>query len=158
VHAADTTTDLFGVIDARAPPIHYPLITLGGTVRPRTAITSLGIGIALALGAATPAQAATYYTWTSPTTYGYATFTSTTGALTVYDTYGDSRRVIAEVWNSDTITRLTTAQDANGNNGTPGTTTYARVTPGDRVFVIVCRQDGSDPDLRDACDSQDYTI
>ncbi|MER5263146.1 hypothetical protein ABTZ99_13860 [Actinosynnema sp. NPDC002837] len=90
------------------------------------------------------AQAATGTGYTSPSYYGNASFNTSTGRLTVNDTYGDSRRVVSSVWNlSLGGLHIVSGEDANGSNGTPG---YAYASggyaPGDRLEIEVCRRNG----------------
>ena len=105
------------------------------------------------------AQAATATAYTSPSTYGNASFNTTSGLLTIRDTNADSHRVVAFVWNlSLGGLMVTSGADANGSNSTPG---YGQANggyqKGHRLEVEVCRRDGANGFDKN-CDSAFVTV
>ncbi|MBE1489625.1 hypothetical protein [Plantactinospora soyae] len=100
-------------------------------------------GATLAFGIMAPG-AAHAAVGTASTSYGYASFNSSTRVLRVTDTYGDSRRVTAWVLASAGRVVVSTT-DANGaNNGTVSTTARAgSYASGELLELKVCRQNGS---------------
>ncbi|MFG3556588.1 hypothetical protein ACGGAQ_19625 [Micromonospora sp. NPDC047557] len=112
----------------------------------RALVLAGGVVLSLAVVAPGPAQAASKTAYTSPSGYGYATFNTSTRKLTVQDTNGDSRRVVAFVYNESLGGLfILGAQDANGSNGTPGTATAPSGSyhSGDTLSIEVCRRNGS---------------
>ncbi|MER6556537.1 hypothetical protein ABT300_02050 [Streptomyces sp. NPDC001027] len=111
----------------------------------RSALAVGGLAIALGMMAQGSAQAATGTGKTSPSYYGNATFNTSTGRLTVNDTKTDSRRVVATVWNTDLgYVEVVSGQDANGDNGVPGTATASGgYSSGDLLMIEVCRRNGA---------------
>ncbi|MEU7039363.1 hypothetical protein ABZ958_37820 [Streptomyces sp. NPDC046237] len=111
----------------------------------RSAVAISGLALGLGLVSQGTAQAAQATAWTNPSHIGQASFNTSSGQLTVWDTYTDNRRVKASVWN---ITlggaHVVSAEDANGNNSDPG---YAWASggyrSGDRLQIQVCRQAGA---------------
>ena len=125
----------------------------------RAAVVVSGLAATLGLLAQGTAQAASWTVYTSPSTYGYATFNTSTGGLYVNDTYGDSRRIVASVWN-DSLggAHVVTGQDANGsNNG--GVTSYGDLfESGDWLTIEICRRNGNDPSTEDKCNSRTFLV
>ncbi|GAB2587518.1 hypothetical protein GCM10027168_20420 [Streptomyces capparidis] len=117
----------------------------------RSAMVVGGLALALGMTAQGTAQAATGTGYTSPSSYGYAKFNSSTRELIVQDTRADGRRVVAYVWNEDLDGRqIVSGEDANGANGTPGHgTAWGAYEPGDRLSIEVCRRDGASGFLTD---------
>ncbi|KUL22937.1 hypothetical protein [Streptomyces regalis] len=125
----------------------------------RAAVLVSGLAATLGLPAQGTAHATSWTVYTSPSTYGYATFNTSTGGLYVNDTYADGRRIVADVWNESLGGALVVhGQDTNGsNNG--GVTSYGSwFESGDVLTIQICRRNGTAPSTDDRCNERTVIV